>query len=81
WCAAQPIPRSAWDRILLHTDGASEARDATGTFYPLAERAAELCATPLDSFTATLGADLLHYAQGRLQDDATLLAVEPAPRS
>ncbi|GAA2304595.1 serine/threonine-protein phosphatase [Streptomyces kunmingensis] len=79
WCAAQPVPDSAWDRMLLHTDGASEARDAAGTFYPLAERAAEQSATPLAGFTAALAADLLHHAQGRLPDDATLLAVEPAP--
>ncbi|MEV1021209.1 PP2C family protein-serine/threonine phosphatase [Streptomyces sp. NPDC050264] len=79
WCAAQPIPHTAWDRMLLHTDGASEARDAAGTFYPLAERAAELSATPLAGFTAALAADLLHYAQGSLQDDASLLAVEAAP--
>lgn len=78
WCAAQPIPKTAWDRMLLHTDGATEARDAAGTFYPLAERAAELRGTPLASFTAALAADLLHYAGGRLQDDASLLAVEAA---
>ncbi|MEV3858929.1 PP2C family protein-serine/threonine phosphatase [Streptomyces sp. NPDC050095] len=79
WCAAQPILSSAWDRMLLHTDGASEARDATGTFYPLAERAAELSRTPLAVFTSALAGDLLHHAQGRLQDDASLLAVESAP--
>ncbi|MFJ9038722.1 PP2C family protein-serine/threonine phosphatase [Streptomyces sp. NPDC102406] len=79
WCAAQPVPRTAWDRMLLHTDGASEARDATGTFYPLAERAAELGRAALAAFTAALAADLIHYARGPLQDDATLLAVEPAP--
>ncbi|MET9497978.1 PP2C family protein-serine/threonine phosphatase [Streptomyces sp. NPDC006552] len=79
WCAAQPVPRTAWDRLLLHTDGVSEARDATGTFYPLAERAAEQSAAPLATFTAGIAADLLHHAQGRLQDDATLLAAESAP--
>ncbi|MEV5607658.1 PP2C family protein-serine/threonine phosphatase [Streptomyces sp. NPDC052225] len=80
WCAAQPIPRAAWDRMLLHTDGVTEARDADGVFYPLAERAAELESVPLGSFTAALAADLLHHARGRLQDDATLLAVEAARR-
>jgi serine phosphatase RsbU (regulator of sigma subunit) len=79
WCAAQPVPDTAWDRMLLHTDGASEARDAHGAFYPLAERAAELSETPLGTFTAALAADLLHHAQGRLQDDASLLAVQAAP--
>lgn len=77
WCAAQPVPHTAWDRMLLHTDGVSEARDAAGAFYPLAERAAELGRVPLAAFTAALAADLLHHAGGRLQDDASLLAVEP----
>ncbi|MFJ4715873.1 PP2C family protein-serine/threonine phosphatase [Streptomyces sp. NPDC088785] len=79
WCAAQPVPARAWDRMLLHTDGASEARDADGDFYPLAERAAELADRPLAVFTAALAADLLHHAGGSLQDDASLLAVEAAP--
>ncbi|MEU6387731.1 PP2C family protein-serine/threonine phosphatase [Streptomyces sp. NPDC046939] len=79
WCAAQPVPHTAWERMLLHTDGVSEARDATGAFYPLAERAAELAHVPLASFTAALAADLLHHAHDQLQDDASLLAVERAP--
>ncbi|MYW66975.1 SpoIIE family protein phosphatase [Streptomyces sp. SID8379] len=79
WCAAQPVPARAWDRMLLHTDGVSEARDGDGAFYPLAERATELAARPLAAFTAALAADLMHHARGRLQDDATLLAVETAP--
>ncbi|MET8473503.1 PP2C family protein-serine/threonine phosphatase [Streptomyces sp. NPDC006422] len=76
WCGAEQIPATAWDRMLLHTDGATEARDADGVFYPLAERAAELGSLPLAPFTAALSADLLHHAGGRLQDDATLLALE-----
>ncbi|MFI0239956.1 PP2C family protein-serine/threonine phosphatase [Streptomyces sp. NPDC016845] len=79
WCAAQPVPRTAWDRMLLHTDGVSEARDAGGTFYPLAERAAEFSRLRLAAFTSALAADLLHYAEDQLQDDASLLAVEPVP--
>ncbi|WP_353940478.1 PP2C family protein-serine/threonine phosphatase [Streptomyces sp. HUAS MG91] len=79
WCAAQPVPACAWQRMLLHTDGVTEARDADGVFYPLAERAAELSALPLAPFTAAITADLLHHARGSLQDDASLLAVEAAP--
>lgn len=77
WCGAEQISAAAWDRMLLHTDGATEARDADSEFYPLAERATELSALPLAPFTAALSADLLHHAGGRLQDDATLLALEP----
>ncbi|MFE6892543.1 PP2C family protein-serine/threonine phosphatase [Streptomyces sp. NPDC057694] len=79
WCAAQPVPARAWERMLLHTDGVTEARDGDGVFYPLAERAAELANRPLALFTAALAADLLHHARGSLQDDASLLAVEAAP--
>ncbi|MFF3489908.1 PP2C family protein-serine/threonine phosphatase [Streptomyces sp. NPDC002795] len=77
WCGAERISATAWDRMLLHTDGATEARDADGESYPLAERATELSTLPLAPFTAALSADLLHHAGGGLQDDATLLALEP----
>ncbi|MGY0489651.1 SpoIIE family protein phosphatase [Streptomyces sp. WG-D5] len=76
WCGAQQISASAWDRMLLHTEGAAEVRDADGGPYPLADRAAELSALPLAPFTAALSADLLHHAGGRLDADASLLAVE-----
>ncbi|WP_306319481.1 MULTISPECIES: PP2C family protein-serine/threonine phosphatase [unclassified Streptomyces] len=76
WCGAQQISASSWDRMLLHTDGATEIRDADGGHYPLADRAAELSALPLAPFTAALSADLLHHAGGRLQDEASLVAVE-----
>ncbi|MEU8484586.1 PP2C family protein-serine/threonine phosphatase [Streptomyces sp. NPDC048641] len=78
WCAAQPVPATAWESMLLYTDGVSEARDARGAFYPLAERAAALENTVLEDFTDDLAADLLRHAEGRLQDDASLLAVRVA---
>jgi serine phosphatase RsbU (regulator of sigma subunit) len=31
------------DQLLLYTDGITEARDAEGRFYPLAERAHRRC--------------------------------------
>ncbi|MFF2503685.1 PP2C family protein-serine/threonine phosphatase [Streptomyces sp. NPDC058067] len=78
WCAAQPVPATAWECMLLYTDGVSEARDARGVFYPLAERAAVLPNADLDDFTDALAADLLRHAEGGLQDDASLLAVRSA---
>ncbi|MEU6660107.1 PP2C family protein-serine/threonine phosphatase [Streptomyces sp. NPDC046821] len=78
WCAAQPVPATAWECMLLYTDGVSEARDARGVFYPLAERAAALPTEVLDDFTGALAADLLDYSAGALQDDASLLAVRSA---
>lgn len=40
WCAATQIPFRDGDRLLLYTDGVSEARDARGRFFALADSAA-----------------------------------------
>ncbi|MFI6643709.1 PP2C family protein-serine/threonine phosphatase [Streptomyces sp. NPDC050504] len=76
WCAAGCIPAGAWDRLLLYTDGVSDATDAAGTAYPLAECAAPLVDRPLDAFVEEVATDLLRHAGGRLRDDASLLAAE-----
>lgn len=39
WCAATSFPFGARDRLLLYTDGVSEARDSAGRFFPLSEEA------------------------------------------
>jgi serine phosphatase RsbU (regulator of sigma subunit) len=59
------------DGVLLYTDGVTDARDAAGRPYPLAERAAALSGSgrPL---LEVLRADLLDHAGARLRDDATL---------
>ncbi|MFJ1753388.1 PP2C family protein-serine/threonine phosphatase [Kitasatospora sp. NPDC088134] len=62
--------------LLLHTDGVTEARDRTGTFYPLSDRAARLpLPTTPTALLDGLRHDLLHYVGGRLPDDAALVAV------
>jgi serine phosphatase RsbU (regulator of sigma subunit) len=43
-CQASLFPVSAGDQLLLYTDGVSEARDAAGRFFPLAQRAAQALA-------------------------------------
>jgi serine phosphatase RsbU (regulator of sigma subunit) len=44
WCRASMIPVGDGDQLLLYTDGVSEARDAAGRFFPLAQVTAEaLC--------------------------------------
>jgi hypothetical protein len=40
WCAATTFPFGECDRLLLYTDGVSEARDSAGRFFPLREQAA-----------------------------------------
>jgi hypothetical protein len=41
WCKTSMIPIGVGDQLLLYTDGVSEARDAAGGFFPLAERTAQ----------------------------------------
>jgi Stage II sporulation protein E (SpoIIE) len=58
------------DGLLLYTDGFTEARDARGEFFPLAERAA--CAEPADLMRCLVD-DLAAHAGNRLTDDAALV--------
>ncbi|MEV5573012.1 PP2C family protein-serine/threonine phosphatase [Spirillospora sp. NPDC052269] len=83
-CPPGPLPLpSSGGHLLLYTDGVTESRDAAGRFYPLAERAAVLVHPDPDVLLDALEADLQAHAGGRLQDDATLLAldVDPVPPS
>jgi len=41
WCRGSMIPVGDGDQMLLYTDGVSEARDAAGRFFPLAQVTAE----------------------------------------
>lgn len=70
------------DSVLLYTDGVSEAYDAGGRPYPLAERAAALSGRTKpastrpgerDHLPELLRDDLLDHVGGDLRDDATLL--------
>lgn len=64
------------DTVLLHTDGLTEARDAAGDFYPLADRlrAHRGNADP-DSLLDWLQQDALDHSGGATHDDAALLAL------
>jgi serine phosphatase RsbU (regulator of sigma subunit) len=70
------------DRVILYTDGVSEAYDASGLPYPLADRARALYAQSRaassdpgagDCLPELLRDDLLEHVDGNLRDDATLL--------
>ncbi|MFC8226004.1 PP2C family protein-serine/threonine phosphatase [Streptomyces sp. NPDC057287] len=67
------------DVLLLYTDGVTEARDRTGRFYPLAERAASWTGLGPERLLEEARADLLRHAGGRLGDDAAIVAVERLP--
>ncbi|ACY99253.1 MULTISPECIES: PP2C family protein-serine/threonine phosphatase [Thermomonospora] len=80
WCAGEPLPLRPGDRLLLYTDGVSEARDGEGMCYPLARRVEELARgqeghCPGRLLTA-LERDLRRHTGGRPADDAALLLVQ-----
>jgi len=64
------------DRILLYTDGVSEAR-ARGAFFPLQTVAAfALVSADLEAGLESLWAELQRHVAGQLHDDVALLLIE-----
>jgi hypothetical protein len=69
------------DRLLMYSDGITEARNAHGEFFGEQRlvdftRRAELAALPAPETLRRLTAAVLAHQGGRLQDDATLLLVD-----
>ncbi|WP_443057835.1 PP2C family protein-serine/threonine phosphatase [Streptomyces sp. KLMMK] len=75
----ESFPFEADDVVLLYTDGVTEARDGSGTFYPLAERMAAWSGDGPEALLRYLCGDLLAYAGGFLGDDAAMVAVQRLP--
>ncbi|MEU9474481.1 PP2C family protein-serine/threonine phosphatase [Streptomyces sp. NPDC048191] len=67
------------DTLLLYTDGVVEARDAEGTFYPLAGRAVRWAGSSPEKLLHHIRRDLLDHVGGRLDDDAALIALCRTP--
>ncbi|MFF9607806.1 PP2C family protein-serine/threonine phosphatase [Streptomyces sp. NPDC014684] len=67
------------DMLLLYTDGAIEARSPTGSFYPLAERAASFHASNPDALLHEIHRDLLTHTGDQLTDDAAFLIIQRTP--
>lgn len=61
------------DQLLLYTDGVTEARDRTNSFYPLGERAVLLKDPDPEGALQTLRGDLVQHVEGPLHDDAAML--------
>ncbi|WP_329321842.1 PP2C family protein-serine/threonine phosphatase [Streptomyces sp. NBC_01262] len=70
--ASYRVPLAPGDQMLLYTDGVTEARDRTGTFYPLGERAFLLKVPDPDAALEALRKDLETHVEGPLHDDAAL---------
>ncbi|MEU9672289.1 MULTISPECIES: PP2C family protein-serine/threonine phosphatase [Streptomyces] len=73
---ADSFPFEPGDLLLLYTDGVTEARDASGAFYPLTDRITGWDESSPDTFLHRLRRDLLRYVGGPLNDDAAMIAVQ-----
>ncbi|MFE3792760.1 PP2C family protein-serine/threonine phosphatase, partial [Streptomyces goshikiensis] len=66
------------DRLLAHTDGVTEARDAAGHFYPLSLRLPGLTTDPAGLVSA-VWRDLEGFSDGGPRDDVALLVLSLPP--
>lgn len=67
------------DRLFLASDGVTEARDASGAFYPLAERLPVLAPEDPAALAEHVWSDLLRHCPD-VQDDVTMLVLAPEPQ-
>ncbi|MFJ9446002.1 PP2C family protein-serine/threonine phosphatase [Kitasatospora sp. NPDC101235] len=72
------FPFERGDTLLLYTDGVTEARDDTGEFYPLADRAAHWTKCSPEALVNHIRRDLLAHVGHRLDDDAAVIAIRRA---
>ncbi|KOG30962.1 MULTISPECIES: PP2C family protein-serine/threonine phosphatase [Streptomyces] len=72
YTAARLLPG---ETLVLHTDGAEEARDRRGRFFALDAALAGAAAESPAALVRRVHAALLHHTGGRLADDVALLVV------
>jgi serine phosphatase RsbU (regulator of sigma subunit) len=76
WCSAVSIKFTAGDRMLLYTDGASEARDASRAEFPLTQRslaAHQSGSAPDEEMLDGLLGGLRKHVGGQPADDILLV--------
>ncbi|MGW2537784.1 PP2C family protein-serine/threonine phosphatase, partial [Streptomyces sp. NPDC001499] len=69
------FPFDPGDLLMLYTDGVTEARDAGGVFYPLAERVTGWTEKDPGLFLDRFRRDLLDHVGGHLDDDAVMIVI------
>jgi serine phosphatase RsbU (regulator of sigma subunit) len=81
WCAPGVFRFTGCDRLLLYTDGVSEARDADRAFFPLADRARAAIGEHADDDAVldALMADLNAHTGGVVQDDVLMMTLSRVP--
>ncbi|MFF3976466.1 PP2C family protein-serine/threonine phosphatase [Streptomyces sp. NPDC001828] len=72
---AQRCSFPAGERMVLCTDGVTEARDGKGVFYPLVDRLSTWADLPSPELVERLRLDLLRHTGDQQSDDAAILVV------
>ena len=67
------FPFGEGDRLMLYTDGVSEARDRSGVFYPLTERVTRWADQESEALLHRVVSDLQEYTDGHLDDDMAIV--------
>lgn len=73
---SEPLVLGPGERLLLFTDGLSEARDASGEFFDVSAATTGLTGGTLDAALERLVAAVTAHTGGRLGDDLALLLTE-----
>jgi serine phosphatase RsbU (regulator of sigma subunit) len=76
------VPWSPGDRLLMYTDGLSEARDAHGEFLSVSTLASQVRSGPVErAVEEVVDAVGRHVPRGRLEDDLAVVVIEHLPRT
>jgi len=71
------VPLAPDEAVLFYTDGATEARNTAGTFFPLASCASVRPPNAYDTLVDRLRRELTHYVGHSPDDDVALLLAYP----